>query len=142
MALGIEQFDDFVASIHQKFTGEERLAAQDISLPLQKYKFASRLFDGAKKEGMATSVCKWKLKVRHNDNFSVVGLYHRDSSGRVNILETGSMKWGMTTNNYHYDVDEEVFQQGGRKIFDYLAELERDLMVSFYTGMENIIFGP
>ena len=35
MALGIEQIDDFVATIHQKFSGEDRLAAQDISLPLQ-----------------------------------------------------------------------------------------------------------
>src|SRR5678815_3695491 len=110
MALGPEQIDDLVAGIHQHFTGEERLAAQDISKPLQKYMYASRLFDAAKKDTMATSQCKWKIKVRTNDNFQVVGLYHRDSSDRVNVLDEGSLKWGLTTTNYHYDIDEEVFQ--------------------------------
>lgn len=143
MALSVDQIDDFVASIHQKFAGEDRLAAQDISLPLQEYKYASRLFDGnLSKETMSTSQCKWKLKVRTNDNFQVVGLYHRDSSGRVNVLDEGELKWGLTTNNYHYDIDEEIFRTGGRQIYDYLESLERDLMTSFYTGMEDLMFGP
>lgn len=143
MALGPEQIDDLVNSIHQKFAGEERLAAQDISLPLQEYKYASRLLSGnLKKDTMATTQCKWKLKVRTNDNFQVVGLYHRDSSDRVSVLDEGSLKWGLTTNNYHYDIDEEIFQTDGQKIFDYIEEMERDLMTSFYTGMEDLMFGP
>ncbi len=142
MALGVEQIDDLVAGIHQKFTGEEGRKAQDISLPLQEYKFASRLFDAAGKDEMATSQCKWKLKVRHQDNFQIVGLYHRDSSDRVNVLDEGSAKWSLNTTNYHYDIDEEIFQTGGDKIYDYLEELERDLMTSFYVGMEDYMFGP
>ncbi len=143
MALGIEQIDDFVNSIHQKFAGEEKLAAQDLSLPLQSYKYASRLFDKSiKKDTMSTSQCKFKIKVKTNDNFQVVGLYHRDTSDRVNVLDEGSLKWGLTTNNYHYDIDEEIFQTGGRQIYDYLESLERDLMTSFYTGMEDLMFGP
>ncbi len=142
MALGIEQIDDFVAGIHQKFTGEDRLAAQDISLPLQEYKYASRLFTGnLRKDMMSTSQCKWKVKTATNDNFQVVGLYHRDSSTRVNVLNEGELKWGLTTNNYHYDIDEEIFQTGGRQIYDYLESLESDLMTSFYTGMEDLMFG-
>lgn len=143
MALSIEQIDAFVDSIHQKFAGEERLAAQDLSLPLQEYKYASRLFSGnLKKDTMSTSECKWKVKVNVNDNFQTVGLYHRDSSTRVNTLDQGEMKWALTTNNYHYDIDEEIFRTGGRQIYDYIEDLERDLMTSFYTGMEDLIFGP
>lgn len=143
MALTIDQIDDFVASIHQEFAGQDRLAAQDISLPLQKYHYASRLFSGnLQKDSMSTSMCKWKVKVATNNNFQVVGLYHRDSSGRVKTLTEGQLKWGMTTNNYHYDVDEEIFQQGGRQIYDYLEAQERDLMTSFYQGMEDLMFGP
>jgi hypothetical protein len=143
MALSIEQIDDFVASIHQKFAGEDRLAAQDLSLPLQDYKYASRLFSGnLKKDTMSTSECKWKVKVNTNDNFQTVGLYHRDSSTRVNTLDQGEMKWALTTNNYHYDIDEEIFRTGGRQIYDYIEDLERDLMTSFYTGMEDLVFGP
>lgn len=143
MALGIEQIDDFVASIHQKFAGEEHLAAQDLSLPLQEYKYASRLFEGnLKKDTMSTSQCKWKLKTNTNDNFQVVGLYHRDSSNRVNVLTEGSAKWSLTTNNYHYDIDEEIFRTGGKQIYDYIEDMERDLITSFYTGMEDLMFGP
>ena len=143
MALSIEQIDDFVNSIHQKFAGEEKLAAQDLSLPLQEYKYASRLFSGnLKKDTMSTSQCKWKVKVATNDNFQTVGLYHRDSSTRVNTLDEGELKWALTTNNYHYDIDEEIFRTGGRQIYDYIEGLETDLMTSFYTGMEDLIFGP
>lgn len=141
MALGIEQIDDFVNSIHQRYTGEEKLAAQDISKPLQKYKFASRLFDAAKKDEMSTSQMKFKIKVKTNDNFQVVGLYHRDSSDRVNVLDEGSLKWGLTTTNYHYDIDEEIFRTGGRQIYDYIEGLEQDMMDSFYMGMEDLLFG-
>jgi len=135
MALSIEQIDDFVNSIHQKFAGEEMLAAQDLSLSLQEYKYASRLFSGnLKKDTMSTSQCKWKVKVNTNDNFQTVGLYHRDSSTRVNTLDEGELKWALTTNNYHYDIDEEIFRTGGKQIYDYIEDMERDLMTSFYTG--------
>lgn len=142
MALGPDQIDDLVASIHQKFAEENRLAAQDISLPLQEYKYASRIFDkNLQKETMTSSQCKFKLKVATNDNFQVVGLYHKDSSNRVNVLTEGSIKWGLTTNNYHYDIDEEVFQSGGDRIYDYLKGQEDDLMTTFFQGMEDLMFG-
>lgn len=143
MALSIDQIDDFVAGIQQKFAGEERLAAQDLSLPLQEYKYASRLFSGnLRKDTMSTSECKWKVKVNTNDNFQTVGLYHRDSSTRINTLDQGDLKWALTTNNYHYDIDEEIFRTGGKMIYDYIEDLERDLITSFYTGMEDLVFGP
>jgi len=138
LALGIEQLDDFIQAYLQRYVMGKW---QDISLPLQQYKFASRLFDRAKKDEMSTAYCKWKLKVRNNDNFQVVGLYHRDSSNRVNMLTEASMKWAMTTTNYHYDIDEEVFGQGAKQIIDYMKLQEDGLMVDFFTGMEDIMFG-
>ncbi len=115
---------------------------QDISLPLQEYLFASRLFDSANKREMSTSQCKWKLKIDNNDNFQVVGLYHRDSSSRVNVLTEGSLKWGMSTTNYHYDIDEESFAQGADAIVDYLNLQEQGLMQDFFAGVEDLMFGP
>lgn len=138
MALGVEQIDDFAHSFHQNFPEGKW---QDISLPLQKYYFASRLFDQAKKAEMVGQMCKWKLEVRHADNFQVVGLYHKDSSSRVNVLDEGEMKWGMTTTNYHYDIDEEVFSQGARPIVNYLTLQEGGMMKSFFEGMEDLMFG-
>jgi len=139
MALGIEQIDDFVASYLQKFPMGKW---QDISSPLNEYYFASRLFDKMNKREMSTSQCKWKIKVRNNSNFQVVGLYHRDSSDRVNVLDEGSLKWGLTTTNYHYDIDEEIFKQGADEIVDYMNLQEQGLMQDFFEGMEDIMFGP
>jgi hypothetical protein len=138
MALGIEQLDDFVNSYLQKYIMGKW---QDISLPLQQYYFASRLFDKAKKEEMFGSLCKWKIKVRNPDNFQVVGLYHRDSSNRVNMIDEGEMKWAMTTTNYHYDIDEEVFGQGCEQIVNYIKLREDSMMDSFFAGMEDLMFG-
>lgn len=139
MALGIEQLDDFVAAYLQKYPMGKW---QDISMPLQKYMYASRLFDQMNKREMSTSQCKWKLKVRHNSNFQVVGLYHRDASDRVNVLDEGSLKWGMTTTNYHFDIDEETFAQGADAIVNYLDLQEQGLMQDFFTGVEDLMFGP
>lgn len=138
MALGIEQLDDFINAYLQKYVMGKW---QDISLPLQKYYFASRLFDRAKKEEMVGALCKWKLEVRYADNFQVVGLYHRDSSNRVNVLDEGEMKWAMTTTNYHYDIDEEVFGQGASQIVNYVKLREDGMMKSFFAGMEDLILG-
>jgi hypothetical protein len=140
MALGPEQIDDLVASIQQKYDGAPR-SWQDISMPLQEYYFASRLFDRAKKDEIVGTLCKWKIEVRYADNFQVVALYHRDSSSRVNVLDEGELKWGMTTCNYHYDIDEDVFRQGGQAIVDYVKLREDGLMKSFFAGMEDLMFG-
>ncbi len=138
MALGIEQLDDFIHAYLQKYVMGKW---QDISMPLQEYYFASRLFDRMKKAEMSTSQCKWKIEVRYADNFQVVGLYHRDSSNRVNVLDEASMKWAMTTTNYHYDIDEEVFGQGAQQIVNYIKLREDGLMKSFFAGMEDLMFG-
>jgi len=140
MALQVEQLDDLVASIQQEYDGQPR-SWQDISMPLQEYYFASRLFDKAKKDEMIGTRCKWKLEVRYADNFQVVGLYHRDSSNRVNVLDEGDMKWAMTTTNYHYDIDEDVFRQGSRAIVDYIKLREDGMMKGFFAGMEDLMFG-
>jgi hypothetical protein len=139
MALGIEELDDFIHAYQQEYPMGEWA---DISMPLQKYLFASRLFDSANKDEASGAYCKWKLEVRYADNFQVVGLYHRDSSNRVNVLDEGEMKWAMTTSNYHYDLNEDAFSQGADAIVNYIDLRERGLMKSFFAGMEDLMFGP
>ena len=138
MALGIEQLQDFINAYQQRYVMGKW---QDISMPLQKYYFASRLFDPMKKAEMTGALVKWKLEVRYADNFQHVGLYHRDSSNRVTVLDEGQMRWAMTTTNYHYDLDEEVFGQGCPQIVDYIKLREDGMMKSFFAGMENDMFG-
>jgi hypothetical protein len=114
---------------------------QDISLPLQEYKFAARLFDQSQKAEMGGENCKWKLETDYADNFQVVELYHRDSSDRKDVLTEGEAPWSLTTTNYHYDLDEAVFKRGQKEIVDYISLREKGLMKSFFAGMEDLMFG-
>jgi len=138
MALSIADFDDFVESYLQDYIMGKW---QDISSVLQEFMYASRIFDQANKRTMSTSQAKWKLKVDNNDNFNIVGLYNRDVSGRVDVLTEGSMPWGMSTTNYHYDIDEETFAQGAKAIVHYLQLQEQSMMQDYFKGMEDVMFG-
>jgi len=139
--MGPNQIDDLVHSIQQSYIMGKW---QDISSPLQNYQFAARIFDRAKKKEMSSTLCKWKLKIANNDNFQVVDLYHRDTSTRVDVLTEGEMKWGMTTTNYHYDIDEDIFNQGTKEIVNHFNLQEDGLMQDFFEGVEDLMFasGP
>ena len=138
MSVALNQLEILTESIQDNYVMGEW---QDISLPLQEYQFASRLFDKAKKAEMGGDQCKWKLETDYADNFQVVELYHRDSSDRKDVLTEGHMPWSMTTANYHYDLDEAVFKRGLPEIVDYISLREKGLMKSFFAGMENLMFG-
>lgn len=140
MSISPEQFESILETVHDEYPSP---SSQDISMELQKYWWADRLLKGDKlsKARASGAYVKWKYEVDYADNFQVVGMYHRDSSSRVDILEEAQMKWGMTTTNYHVDIDEEVFTQGSRQIFDWFAAQEAGLLKSLYAGMENLIFG-
>jgi hypothetical protein len=141
MSVALSQLEILTESIQDNYVMGKW---QDISLPLQEYKFASRLFDQAKKDEMGGENCKWKLETDYADNFQVVELYHRDSSDRKDVLTEGSMPWALTTANYHYDLDEAVFTRGLPEIVDYISLREKGLNKSFFAGMEDLMFadGP
>src|SRR4030042_3329445 len=109
MSVALDQLEILTESIMDNYGRGEW---QDISMPLQEYHFAGRLFDQARKAEMGGDQCKWKLETDYADNFQVVELYHRDSSDRKDVLTEGHMPWAMTTTNYHYDLDEAVFKRG------------------------------
>ncbi len=138
MSVALSQLEILTESIQDNYVMGEW---QDISLPLQEYMFAARLFDKAQKAEMGGERCKWKLETDYADNFQVVELYHRDSSDRKDVLTEGEMPWAMTTTNYHYDLDEAIFKRGLPEIVDYISLREKGLMKSFFAGMENLMFG-
>jgi hypothetical protein len=138
MSVALSQLEILTESIQDNYVMGKW---QDISLPLQEYKFAARLFDQSKKDEMGGERCKWKLETDYADNFQVVELYHRDSSDRKDVLTEGEMPWALTTTNYHYDLDEAVFKRGLPEIVDYISLREKGLMKSFFAGMEDLMFG-
>jgi hypothetical protein len=133
------QIDDFVEASLPKIVAQEKW--NDISMDLQEYYFASRLFDKAEKEEMGGPSCRFELQVANPGNFKLTGLFATDDYNRVNILTHGSMAWSMNTVNYIYDIDEEQFQQGAVSILKYLKAHEHAMYNDYFAGMETLMFG-
>ena len=74
-ALMPDQVDDFVQAVIHKY---EKMRWEDISLPLQEYYFASRIFNKAKAEEMSGDLLEFKLQYQNPGNFGVIGLYQVD----------------------------------------------------------------
>lgn len=138
-SIPIDKVDDFVEAVHKKYLKEGRWT--DVSMPLQKYYFASRLFDKKKKNEVGGPTCEFKLRVRNPGNFKFTGLYASDSTNRVNVLTHGNMGWSMNTTNYTYDIAENVFAKGAKEIIEYIDVQEQGLYNDYFGGMEDAMFG-
>jgi hypothetical protein len=136
--LNIEAIDDFVEAVQNKFKEGKW---KDISLPLQKYHFASRLYNKARKNEIGGPRCEWKLRVRNPGNFKFTGLYAPDTSNRVNVLTNGKLEWAMSTVNYTYDLRESVFASGAKQIIQYVEQHEHGLYNDYFAAMEDAMFG-
>jgi hypothetical protein len=134
-ALYPEAIDDFVElTLNKMKMGQWK----DISMPLQRYTFADRLFkDKVKKPELAGPRCEWKLRVRNQGNATHSGLFHVDKSNRKNVMTNGKQEWSMQTVNYPYDIGEDVFQQGATAIIRMLDLHEQGLLNDFYELMET-----
>jgi hypothetical protein len=133
-----DQVDDFVNSVIHKY---ERMRWEDISLPLQEYYFASRIFDRAKAEEMSGDLLEFKLQYQNPGNAMVIGLYQVDSSNRVDLLTKAQVFWSITSVNYNYDVLEAIFRKGPEEIIDYLMTQEHAMYNDYFVMMESLMFG-
>lgn len=137
--LMVDQVDDFLEAVLHKYV---KPAWKDISMPLQKYWFAERLFNRAEADSMDGDLVNWKLQVANPDNFKLTGLYADDATNRVNLLEHGEMAWSMNTTNYTYDILERVFRSSKTEIINYMNVQEHAMYNDYFKGMEALMFGP
>ena len=136
--LGLNQIDDFVESVLHKY---EKMRWQDISMNLQEYYFASRLFDKAGPAEAEGDLLEWKLQVDNNDNFHFTGLYADAVTSRKDLLTHGRIGWSINTTNYTYDILEKVFRTSPVKIIEYMDVLEHSMNNDYFKGMELAMFG-
>lgn len=137
-ALGLNQIDDFLESVTHKY---ERMAWKDISMNLQEYYFASRLFDKAGPAEEEGDLLEWKLQVDNNDNFHFTGLYADAVTSRKNLITHGQIGWSINTTNYTYDILEKVFRTNAVKIIEYIDTLEHSMNNDYFKGMELAMMG-
>jgi len=136
--LGLNQIDDFVESVLHKY---EKTRWQDISMNLQEYYFASRLFDKAGPADEEGDQLEWKLQIANNKNFKFTGLYADAMTSRQSLITHGRIGWSLNTTNYTYDILEKVFRTAPVKIIEYLDMLEHSLHNDYFGGMELAMMG-
>jgi hypothetical protein len=136
--LAVDQVDDFLESVLPKYV---KMDWKDISMPLQKYWFAERLFSKAKADEMEGDHVEWRLQINNPGNFKVTGLYADDTTNRVNLLTHGSMYWSQNTTNYTYDITEKVFRSSKNAILNYMDVQEHAMYNDYFKGMEELMMG-
>ena len=136
--LAIDQVDDFLESVMHKYM---KVDWKDISMNLQKYYFAERLFNKAKADEMEGDLVQWKLQINNPGNFKVTGLYADDTTKRVDLLTHGSMNWSVNTTNYTYDITEAVFRTSKTQILNYINVQEHAMYNDYFAGMEALMMG-
>ena len=140
MALNHEQLNDFILLTLSRYRKDEWV---DISLPLQKYHFASRWFNSKKKPERGGNMLDWKLRVANQGTAKHSGLYAVDDTNRRNVMDRGIQNWSKQTVNYIYDIDEEAFQSGPERIIDEMQVNEQGLYNDFFVLMETSMWtGP
>jgi hypothetical protein len=137
-ALPLQALDDFVA---MNIAMYERVRWQDISMQLQEYFYAQKLFGKGEPEEQNSSQVIWDVQYDYNDNFAVTGLYDPDVSSRKDTMTQAKMFWSFVKDNYQYDLREEYFNKKPEAIVRMIDSWEHGLDNSFFSGMEKIMFG-
>jgi len=134
MALYHDQVDDFVLLTLERFRRNQMI---DISLPLQRYHWASRWFKRKKRPERGGTQLNWKLRTGNQGTAKNSGLYAVDDTNRVNVMTEAKQKWSKQTVNYIYDIDEAAFQSGPERIIEEMMINEQGLMNDFVVLMEE-----
>lgn len=138
-AINLQAMDDFMATNIAKY---ERNDWQDISLPLQEFLFAEKLFGKGKPAEQNGSQVIWDVQYDYEDNFAVTAPYDPDVSSRKDTMTQGKMFWSFVKDNYQYDYREDIFNQKPEAIVRWIDVKEHGLDNSFFAGMEKLMFGP
>ena len=137
-AIPLNQMDDFILANIPEY---EYLSWQDISLPLQKYYYAQKLFSKAKPDEMDGAMLKWDVQYAFDDTAAVTAPHDPDTTSRVDTLTQGTMFWSFVKANYTYDLREDIFNGSDVRILKWLETKEHGLYNSFFALMERLMFG-
>jgi hypothetical protein len=137
-AIDLQNIDDFLIANHPYY---DKMSWEDISMPLQNYHYAQRLFSKAKPDEQDGAMVKWDVQYDFDNNFAVTALHEADTFSRGNNLTQGNMYWSFVKDNYSYDIREILYNGSDVRILKWLDEKEHGLNNSFFSGMEKLMFG-
>lgn len=134
MPLLPDQLDDFVNLTLDRF---EKKNWVDLSLDLQEYIFASKMFKKHKDPEEGGVRMNWKVQVANTGTFKDSELYGVDTTGVKDLTKQLTVEWSKQTVNFKYDIDEEVFQSDAETIVKELKVREHSMYNDFFEGMEE-----
>jgi len=135
-----DKLSDFVELTINNF---KRRTWTDISLDLQKYVVASRLFQRHKVKERGGPKIDFKVQTTNTGTAKNTAMYAIDATLRKDLMTNGTESWTKQTVNYSYDIDEPYFQTDLETIVRELQVLEH----SAYNDMfelheENLWTAP
>ncbi len=85
----------------------------------------------------------WRFDIQMDQNYSfkTVGLYETDGSAMNDTMVKGYVSARHCNAHYEYDLHEPDFQLGGTAIVDFIMSKYSAMMVSWYVGLEDLIWG-
>lgn len=140
-----EQIDDIVQTTINIYGKRSWV---DISLPNQFYIIVERFFKGANGSQGKLIVdggpeLEWPVQVANQSNFRWTGLFAKDRTGVTNQMNRAKVKWAMWTDNWSYDVNEEMFQSEPTRLIELLLAREHGMFNNMFDQLENSFFiGP
>jgi hypothetical protein len=118
-------------------TYHQKLTWTDISLPLQKYYFASKVFSAKKKAEKGGPQLKFKLRTANQGNAAHSGLYAVEDTDRKDVLTEGKQGWSKQRVCYTFDIDEDEFSSAPEELIDGMKEREFGLYADYFELMET-----
>lgn len=138
MPLLPDKIDEFVNLTLDNF---KRRSWVDISLDLQHYEFASRLFAKKGKVPEKGGV-QLNFKVQHTNTGTAKHseLYDTDTTSVIDLTTEGKVPWTKQTVNFSYDIDEDVFQTDLETIVREVQVREHAMYNDFFELMETAMW--
>jgi hypothetical protein len=135
-----QEIDDFVELTLAQF---EKNKIVDLSLPLQKYTFAARMYKGHEQNFRGGTRHEWKVQIANNTNWAYSGLYDKARLTRKNLMTKAYQEWSKQRDGYIYDIDEDAFQSGEETIVKEMLVLEHSMWNDIFMNMETAVWtGP
>lgn len=135
MALLPDQIDDFVNLTLDNF---KRKRWVDLSLDLQDYVFASKMFARKGKDPEKGGVqLNWKIQTQNTGTAKDSELYAIDDTGVKDLTTEAKQPWSKQTVNFSYDIDEDLFQSDRETIIRELEVREHSMYNDLFEHMEE-----
>lgn len=138
MTLQYGDVDDAVLLTQEKLV--KRGAFTDLQSDLQDHVAVRELWKKKKMKFDGGETWDWQAQTDHNHSFRTVGIFETDGTALTDTMVTGKVEPKHCNAHYIYDQREPAFQRGGTKIVDLVKSRYVAMMVSFYEGLEAILW--